>query len=445
MVKTANLAIVFIDLKGYTAKTMELSRKAHEDHLNQYKSLVLPVAKAFNGKLIKGIGDAFLLTFTSPTDSVLFGKAVQDCLWNYNKNLDQSDKIETRVAINVGEVRLEKGDIYGEAVNIAARVESLGEAGEIFLTDAVYLSMNKAEVETEPVGNFDLKGIPKPVLIHKTVRINDSEDLPPYDSKTLEYKSTQLPKIDTEKALIVVDRTKSVINYLITSLLSIYRKSPIIKVVFLLLIGSFSVQALFFSGNSYPKVESLLKAGKPKKALQLLKKDPDKEDGNWLFLKGRAYAQLKDKKRMLNFYTLSLENGADDRYISTIIKDTFPELQRKNSEHTILLYKKYIKDDATKTLLSATTAKKYWLRWNAIDILKHIGDDSDIDWEQVYIADLKHSSNCTIRKKAAIKLGEIGGEESLKVLQDEDKDINFLINMCMGSTLSDSAEKIENR
>jgi class 3 adenylate cyclase len=165
--KTANLAIVFTDIQGFTERT---SRQTHEEnqHLLQvHHELLAPLFKAFGGRILKSIGDAFLVTFESPTQAVLSGIAIQDRLWQYNSEAPESDRLNVRVAINVGEVRVESNDVFGEPVNIAARVEGIAEAGEVYFTEAVYLAMNKAEVPSQEVGAFELKGIPGKIRVFR--------------------------------------------------------------------------------------------------------------------------------------------------------------------------------------------------------------------------------------------------------------------------------------
>lgn len=165
--KTQNLAIVFTDIEGYTART---SRQTHEENqrmLRVHDALLTPVFRAFGGRPVKTIGDAFLVVFDSPTRAVLCGVAIQDRLWDYNRRVAEDEAIRVRVAVNMGEVRLEKGDVFGEPVNIAARVEGLAEAGEVLYTEAVYLAMNKAEVPAEPYGLHALKGIPDEVKVYR--------------------------------------------------------------------------------------------------------------------------------------------------------------------------------------------------------------------------------------------------------------------------------------
>jgi class 3 adenylate cyclase len=165
--KTSNLAIVFTDIQGFTERT---GRQTHEENrrmLRVHDNLLMPVFRAFGGRTVKTIGDAFLVVFPSPTRAVLCGVAIQDRLWDYNRRAGEAKAIHVRVAVNMGEVREERGDVFGEPVNIAARVEALAQAGEVLFTEAVYLSMNKAEVPSEDRGVHSLKGVADRVRVYR--------------------------------------------------------------------------------------------------------------------------------------------------------------------------------------------------------------------------------------------------------------------------------------
>ncbi|WP_084609874.1 adenylate/guanylate cyclase domain-containing protein [Archangium violaceum] len=168
--KTANLAIVFTDIQGFTERTSRQTLEQNQRLLKVHHDLLTPVFKAFGGRIIKSIGDAFLVTFESPTQAVLGGMAIQDRLWQHNRSVLEAERLDVRVAINVGEVRVEPNDVFGEPVNIASRVESIAEAGEVFFTEAVYLAMNKAEVPSQEVGAFELKGIPGKIRVFRVPR-----------------------------------------------------------------------------------------------------------------------------------------------------------------------------------------------------------------------------------------------------------------------------------
>ena len=169
--RTDNLAVMFTDIQGFTAKT---SRQTHEENallLRRHDALLLPVVRAFGGRHVKSIGDAWLVVFRSPTNSVLCGMAIQDRLWDYNRRVPEDDRIQIRVAVNLGEVRVTRSlgstDVFGDPVNIAARIEGLASAGEVLFTEAVYLAMNKAEVPAEEVGYRQLDGVPEAVRLYR--------------------------------------------------------------------------------------------------------------------------------------------------------------------------------------------------------------------------------------------------------------------------------------
>jgi class 3 adenylate cyclase len=164
---TRNLTILLTDIKGFTDKTSRKSRAEIQTLLSRHNELVLPVLKGRGGTLVKTMGDAFLMTYESPTDAVLAGVEAQAALRAYNVGKRAADRIEIRVAINQGEVNLVDGDIFGEPVNITARIEAVADAGDVFFTEAIYLAMNKREVPSSEVGLLQLKGIPEKVRVYR--------------------------------------------------------------------------------------------------------------------------------------------------------------------------------------------------------------------------------------------------------------------------------------
>jgi hypothetical protein len=162
--------------------------------LRLHEALVLPVFRAYRGRRVKSIGGTLLVTFESPTDAILCASAVQDRIWEWNKGVPEWDRIKVRVGVNVGEVRLEKGDVFGEPVNIAARVLGLADAGEVLFTESIWLSMNRNEIEADDGGYQELKGVPEPVRVF---RVKPCADLAmrPYGGKALQ-RAGKLPNVD---------------------------------------------------------------------------------------------------------------------------------------------------------------------------------------------------------------------------------------------------------
>lgn len=165
-----NLTIMFTDMKGFSDRTSAQSRAATIDMIKQQKELLLPVIMKRGGRLVKTIGDAFLITFESPTDAVLAGIALQNTLRHHNTSLPANAQIEIRVAINTGEVTFDEEDVYGEAVNITARLQGISEPNEIYFTESTYLSMNKSEVPSSEIGYRFFKGIPERIKIYQVLR-----------------------------------------------------------------------------------------------------------------------------------------------------------------------------------------------------------------------------------------------------------------------------------
>jgi class 3 adenylate cyclase len=168
--ETRHLTILLTDIKGFTDKTSHQTRAAIQAMLDEHRAIVLPILQDGGGQLVKTIGDAFLMTFSSPTNAVLAGVAVQEALAKRNEGRIPDDKLEIRIAINSGEVNIAEGDVFGEAVNITARIEGIAEANQVYFTEAVYLAMNKNEVPSSEVGLMQLKGIPEKIRVYKVRR-----------------------------------------------------------------------------------------------------------------------------------------------------------------------------------------------------------------------------------------------------------------------------------
>jgi len=171
--KTENLAIVFVDIAGFTPRTSAQTREENSRLLRRFDEVVRPVVRAYNGRVIKTMGDAFLLTFRSPTDALLCSMAIHDRIAETDAGVDPAGRFTIRAAVNVGEVRIDSGDIFGEAVNIASRIEGKAGAGEIYFSESAFLSMTKSEIPSEEVGYTELKGIPEKVRLYRVPRAGE--------------------------------------------------------------------------------------------------------------------------------------------------------------------------------------------------------------------------------------------------------------------------------
>ncbi len=165
------LTVMFTDIVEYSKTTAQLSRNEFEELHNMFDSISLPIFDKYAGKVVKKIGDAFLVTFKSPTNAVLCGIELQNAFDRFNKHAKRPIKI--RVALHTGEVIIRNEDIYGDAVNATARIESITPAGQIVFSEAVFSAMNKKEVPYIHLGLKKLKGIKYPIRLFKVKSMYD--------------------------------------------------------------------------------------------------------------------------------------------------------------------------------------------------------------------------------------------------------------------------------
>jgi class 3 adenylate cyclase len=176
--KTENLAIVLTDIAGFTQTTQSQSRQQNARLLANHNRILLPLVRRYQGRHVKSIGDALLLVFRSPTDAMLCAMAMQDALYEYNRHVPDAEQIHIRVAASAGEVRVTHNDVFGEAVNLTSRIESVTPVDEIYLSEAVYMAMNKAEVPAREVGTQELKGIQDKVRLYHLPRFSTPRLVP---------------------------------------------------------------------------------------------------------------------------------------------------------------------------------------------------------------------------------------------------------------------------
>ena len=159
-------AIMFTDIVGYSGLSQRNEPLALE-LLEEHRRLLRPMFAAHGGTEIKTIGDAFLVEFQSAVEAVRCAAAFQETLHGRNRPLPVERRIEVRVGIHVGDIVHKEGDIYGDGVNIASRIQPLAPPGGICFSDQVYVQVrNKLDVSLIPLGRARLKNIESPVEIH---------------------------------------------------------------------------------------------------------------------------------------------------------------------------------------------------------------------------------------------------------------------------------------
>ncbi len=156
--------ILAVDVVGY-------SRLMHEDEagtlvaLQTHRAeLIDPKVSQYNGRIIKLMGDGTLVEFPSVVDAVTFAVEVQCAMPERNAGVPEDKRIVFRIGINIGDVIIEGDDIYGDGVNLAARLEGLADPGGICLRRAVRNQVrDKLDLDFEDRGEIKVKNIPRPV------------------------------------------------------------------------------------------------------------------------------------------------------------------------------------------------------------------------------------------------------------------------------------------
>ncbi len=194
--QTANLTVVFVAMDEFAERMARLSYDDQAALAAVFEALTVPVARRYGGRKVKTIQESQLFTFPSPTAALKAAAAIQDRAGRYGKTAPDELAVRLRVGVASGEVRVFEGDVYGEPVNLAARVKALAGSGEVLLTSGVHLSMNRAEVATEPVGKRTFKGVPEPVDVHRLSCVAGSDDS--YGGATLD--PLRLPDLDADDA-----------------------------------------------------------------------------------------------------------------------------------------------------------------------------------------------------------------------------------------------------
>lgn len=168
-------AIMFTDMVGYGALTQTDERLAHE-LLQEHRDLLRSLFPVFGGREVRTIGDAFLVEFESSAGAVECAVEIQRRLYARNAAAAPDKRIWLRIGIHLGDVIHEGGDVYGDGVNLAARIQPLAEPGGICISDQVYLQV-KAQIKARfvPMGNRRLKNVQAPM---KVFAVFPAEGLP---------------------------------------------------------------------------------------------------------------------------------------------------------------------------------------------------------------------------------------------------------------------------
>jgi TolB-like protein/class 3 adenylate cyclase len=171
-------AILAADVVGYS----QLMGRDEEGTLSALKtlrkSLIDPKISKYHARLVKNTGDGALVEFPSAVDAVRCAIEIQRAMTTRNAKIPDDRRIEFRVGINVGDIIIDEGDIYGDGVNIAARVQALAAPGHVCLSENAYQQIKgKLKIDVTDLGGQKLKNIAQPVRVY-SIRIDGADSAP---------------------------------------------------------------------------------------------------------------------------------------------------------------------------------------------------------------------------------------------------------------------------
>jgi adenylate cyclase len=176
-VKRKLAAILSADVKGYS-RLMGEDEETTLRTLNAYKEVMGSLIQQHRGRVVGTAGDSVLAEFGSVVDAVQCAVEIQQVLRAKNAVVPENRRMEFRIGINLGDVIEEGEQIYGDGVNIAARLEGLAEAGGICISGSAYEQIeNKLPLRYDYLGEHEVKNIAKPVRVYRA-RI-EPEAVPP--------------------------------------------------------------------------------------------------------------------------------------------------------------------------------------------------------------------------------------------------------------------------
>ena len=161
-------AILACDVVGYSRLMGEDEGGTHARLRALNAELVEPSVVQYGGRVFKTTGDGMMIEFASAVDAVRHALDVQDGVARRNESVPESQRIVLRMGVNLGDVIVENGDVFGDGVNVAARLEGFAQPGQICVSEDIYRQVRgKVQADFDDLGQQSLKNIAQPVRIYR--------------------------------------------------------------------------------------------------------------------------------------------------------------------------------------------------------------------------------------------------------------------------------------
>jgi len=226
-------AILFTDIVGYS-KMMQEDEANAISLLDKHSEICEGHISNFRGRLINKIGDSNFVEFSSAVDAVQCGIGIQKSLRDYNSNQNNNNQVWVRIGIHIGDILEKDGDIFGDGVNVASRIEPLADKGGICISNEVYRSISaQKEILTASLGEYELKNIIDKWHIFRVFL--DKDEYKSWAEKSFSQRKTFERKSKILKRVVIT----------LFSLVILLVNIPLIKTSYLNYIHSKNVKELY--------------------------------------------------------------------------------------------------------------------------------------------------------------------------------------------------------
>ncbi|HMF23537.1 MAG TPA: SUMF1/EgtB/PvdO family nonheme iron enzyme [Pseudolabrys sp.] len=163
-------AILAADISGYS-RLMAIDEEGTHARVKRHRrELIEPTVAEHHGRIVKNTGDGFLAIFDSPVEAVRCAIVIQQSMVGRNAALPREQWILYRIGVNLGDVIVEPDDVYGDGVNIAARLEGIANPGDLYISGGVYEQIkHKLVCGYQSLGDRQVKNITEPISVYRVL------------------------------------------------------------------------------------------------------------------------------------------------------------------------------------------------------------------------------------------------------------------------------------
>jgi serine/threonine-protein kinase len=402
--KPQNLTLLLTSIRGYAELKSRQTQEQHQRMLETYERLLVPLLRAYDGKLVQKREDALLAVFGAPTGAVLCGMGMQDRLWRHNRNSPPDMHLHVRVCLHAGEVVLSRDTVLGEPLEVVKAAEQMALADEVTFTEPVNLARNRAEVEAEACGTIPLPGRGDALRLYRSK--HTSTEGPPFGGRDMGEAPTRMHSVLPGALGRRLMKFTLARNRLLTGL-----------TVAAVMLAVGGVQLWRWSRSPEVQARRLIVDGKPAEALKRLDAAPAEERKSPELRQVRALAlhelnRHDDEHEVLGALEAIPRKGIGQLVLDALAEDFGADESDKGLRKLLGTLPKDKLRSRFESLAEGDASAK---QWGALRYLEASQDTEGLDLVGLY-AEALGSEDCGVRVKAARRLGALGSTKAIPAL-----------------------------